>query len=309
MSDTQIDRDPGATHSVRPATVELGRLEARRALRAVPFWVGLAATGLYLLQVSGGPTWQSESYQMVGTVAFGPLCAGIFVAAVFSGSRDRAAELPLAEEAALDAPHRSAARLIGVLAHVAVVALIVATVAIATRVEGGFWIGDGDTRIDNAVHTLPELIQPILAAALAGAAGIAVGRSTRMRSATAIAGGVLWMLSSLVYWVWQSVPLRYVTVLQTQPVEVELPRGVLPTDMPGMQFSSPGEFQDAWRWVVVDAAMAAWHDVYLVALVLVCVGLAIRGRGGRVLGTVGALAAVGAVVAQVVVAPAMHLSG
>lgn len=309
MSDTQFDLGPGATRSLRPATVELGRLEARRALRAVPFWVGSAATGLYLLQVAGGPTWQSESYQMVGTVAFGPLYAGIFVSAVLAGSRDRAAELPLAEEAALDARHRSAARLVGVLTHVAVVALIVAITAIATRIEGGFWIGDGDTRIDDALHTPPELLQPILAAALAGTAGIAVGRATRLRSATAIAGGLLWMLSSLIYWVWQSVPLRYVTALQAQPIEVELPRGTLPTDMPGMQLSSPGEFQDAWRWVVVDAAMAAWHDVYLFALVLVCVGLALRGRSGRVLGSVGALAAAGAVVAQIVVAPAMHLAG
>jgi len=292
-----IEIGPGAPSTA--ATLELGRLEARRALRSVPFWVGLAATGLYFFQVTGGGNWQSETYQIAGSVAFGPACAGIFVAAVLAGSRDHAAELPLAEEAALDADRRAVAHLLGVLTHVAVLVLVVAALAIVTRIEGGFWIGDGASRIDDAVHSPAELLQPILAGAFAGALGVAIGRATRLRFAAAVTGGLVWLLGSLVYWAWQGVPLRYVTVLQVQPIEVDLPTGTAPSDMPGMQLSSPDQYQDAWRWVVVDQAMVAWHDVYLFALVLVAGGLAVRGRAGRVVGAIGALVAVGAVVLQI----------
>ena len=293
---------PLRTSAVAPstaATLELGRLEARRALRSVPFWVGLAATGLYFTQAGGGGEWQAQTYQLVGTVAFGPACAGIFVAAVMAASRDHVAELPLAEEAALGAERRAVAHLVGVLAHVLVLALVVAALVVVTRVEGGFWIGDGETRIDDALHTPAELLQPILAGAFAGALGVALGRATRLRLAAAVIGGLAWLLGSVVYWAWQGAPLRYLTALQVQPIEVDLPAGTLPADVPGLQLSAPDQYQEAWRWVVVDQAMAAWHDLYLFALVLVFGGLAVRGRAGRVAGSIGVLMAVGAVVMQI----------
>ena len=299
MTDTHVRSEIGPSAPSTAATLELGRLEARRALRSAPFWVGLAATGLYFVQVAGGASWQSETYQIAGSVAFGPACAGIFVAAVLAGSRDHASELPLAEEAALDADRRAVAHLLGVLAHVMVVVLVVAALAVVTRTEGGFWVGDGDSRIDDAVHSPAELLQPVLAAAFAGALGVAIGRATRLRIAAAITGGLAWLLGSLVYWAWQGTPLRYVTVLQVQPIEVDLPAGTTPADLPGVQLSAPGQYQDAWRWVVVDQAMVAWHDVYLLALVLVAGGLAARGRVGRAVGAIGALLAVGAVVLQI----------
>ncbi len=303
MTDTRRPLEPAASGpSAAPstaATLELGRIEARRALRSLPFWAGLAATGLYLVRLTGGGEWQAESYQIAGAVAFGPACAGIFVAAVMSASRDQAAELPLAEEAALGAERRAVAHLLGVLAHVLVLALTVTALALVTRVQGGFWIGDAESRIDDALHSPVELLQPVLAAAFAGALGVAVGRATRLRLAAAVTGGLAWMLGSVIYWVWQSVPLRYVTALQTQPIEIDLPAGTTPADMPGLQLSAPDRYQDAWRWVVVDHTMAAWHDVYLLALVMVCSGLAVRGRTGRAVGAIGALVAIGAVVMQV----------
>ena len=281
------------------ATIELGRLEARRALRSVPFWVGLAATGLYFTQATGGGEWQAQTYQLVGTVAFGPVCAGIFIAAVMAASRDHVAELPLAEEAALGADRRAVAHLVGVLAHVLVLVLVVAALAVVTRVEGGLWIGDAETRIDDALHSPAELLQPILAGAFAGALGVAIGRATRLRVAAAVTGGLVWLLGSVVYWAWQGAPLRYLTALQAQPIEVDLPPGTLPADVPGLQLSAPDQYQEVWRWVVVDQAMAAWHDLYLVALVIVFGGLAVRGRTGRAVAAIGGLLAIGAVVLQI----------
>jgi hypothetical protein len=100
MSDAlMIGHEVDAAPPSRAAVLELGRLEAGRSLRSVPFWLGLAATGLYFLNGADGPAWQSETYQLTGSVAFGPVCAGIFVAAVLAGSRDRAAEVALAEVA------------------------------------------------------------------------------------------------------------------------------------------------------------------------------------------------------------------
>jgi len=304
-----IGNDVDAAPPSRAAVRELGRIEAGRALRSAPFWLGLAATGLYFLNGADGPAWQSETYQLTGSVAFGPVCAGIFVAAVLAGSRDRATEVGLAEESPLDEGHRAAARLLGMLAQVAIVALVATAVAVITRVEGGFWIGNGSSRIDDAVHSWPELVQPVLAAAFAGASGIAIGRAVRVRTAVAVGGGLVWLLGSVVYWVWQNVPMRYVAVLQVQPIEVELPVGVDPSDLPGAQFSAPGEFQDAYRMVVVDQAMAAWHDLYLASLVLVCVALAVRGRWGRSLGVIGAIGAVVAVVLQIDSVPVVQIGG
>ncbi len=308
MSDLLIGADVDGARPSLAATVELGRIEARRALRSAPFWIGLATTCLYLRDGVSDQGWQSSAYQIVGSAAFGPVCAGIMVAAVLAGSRDRAAEIPLSQEAPLDAGQRAAARLLGVLAQVGVVALVALAVPVVSRIEGGFWMGDGASRIDDAVHSVPELLQPVLAAALAGAGGVAIGRVARARAAVAVAGGLAWLLGSLVYWVWQAPPVRYVALLQAQPIEVPLPSAVYPSDL-GLDgpFSAPGEYQDTYRMVVADHAMAAWHDVFLLGLVLVCVGVAVRGRAGRVLGVLGALGAVAAVVVQARIAPVAPL--
>ncbi|MHB1137345.1 MAG: hypothetical protein ACYC2O_00210 [Microthrixaceae bacterium] len=118
MSELLIGAEVDAAPPSRGATLELGRIEARRALRSVPFWVGLAATLLYLGEGASDQGWQSGAYQIVGSAAFGPVCAGIFVSAVLAGSRDRAAVLPMAEEAALGEGQRAVARLLGVVAQV-----------------------------------------------------------------------------------------------------------------------------------------------------------------------------------------------
>ena len=67
--------------------------------------------------------------------------------------------------------------------------------------------------------------------------------------------------------------------------------------------SAPGEFQDYWARLVVSPAMAAWHDVYLVALTLLAVAVAVPGRTRRWLLVAGALLAVVAVLMQRVVTP------
>jgi hypothetical protein len=100
--------------------------------------------------------------------------------------------------------------------------------------------------------------------------------------------------------------MRYVTPIQTQPIEVPIgPASLDPLTLPaGWLLSSPGQYEPDWARVIVHVPMAAWHDVYLIGLALLGAGFAIRRRRGRWLVAAGALAVLVGIVAQALVAPA-----
>ena len=285
------------------AVWSLAKLEAARNLRGAPLWIGLL--GCALATRTMADEWQSGVYSLFPTW-FIPLAIGIFVSGVRSGGRDRHVSAPpLAEEAALGPASRATARLLGLLPLVAIGAVLVAMVALGIRVEGGHWVGDEPGRTDEAVQTVPEILQPVVLLVLAAAAGVAAGRAVRRRTPVLVLGVVLWFLFGMVTWAWEAVPVRYVTPVQTQPIEQTIgSAGADPDAFPDhWLLSAPDEYDREWDRVIVHQPMAAWHDVYLVGLALAAAGFAVRGRGGRRALVAGVLVATLGVGAQAAVAP------
>lgn len=289
----------GVPRSRRAPVLALAHLEAGRLLRHPAPWSGLGLTVLAGWDASRSE-WSGAAY--TGTAAsVAPMMLGISLAAVASAGRGL---VPVADDAPMGDAQQSAARLLGGVVLVGLVAVVVAVVSTGLRLGGGLGLGDEPGRTEHASHTLPELAQPVLLAAVAVCAGALAVRVLRHRLAASLVLALAWFLV-WVYWLWQGPVVRYLALLQVQPVPVEVgPPGVDPTTFPSSWLlSAPGEHQDHWARLVVSPSLAAWHDVYLLGLVVALAALVVGGRtrGWWVAGGL-ALAAVG-VVAQAVVAP------
>ena len=91
-----------------------------------------------------------------------PMTMGVYVAGVRSGNRDRShGRPPLAEEAPLDGDARAMARLASLCVPVAMIALLMTVIGVASRIEGGYRLGHGQFWTDSAVHSVFELAQPV----------------------------------------------------------------------------------------------------------------------------------------------------
>jgi hypothetical protein len=288
----------------RERTLALAAVEARRTLRSPWLWAGAAGT-LALLALIDDPGYQSGSYTLA-TSAFSALALGAFVHAVHAGGRDRAGlDEPVAPAAVMDGDERAAGRLLGLWPVAAVGLLAALALGIGERIEGGYWVGEGLWRTDAQVHSVLELSQAPALVLFAAAAGLAAGRAARRRGLVSVLGAVAAAAFGFISWAWQWVPARYVTLVQTQPIEIDLAPGYAVGDTPdGWLLAAPNEFDATWRRVVVHEAMAGWHSAYLVGLAVLLAGLAVRGRLGARLVGAGGLVAVAGVVAQLVVAPA-----
>lgn len=282
----------------------LARLEARRALRGSAFWIGLAVS-VWMAYMSRGLDWQGAAYGEF-VLGSGPLAAGIFVAGVIAGSRDRGRDecSVLAEEAALDDPDRAIARLLGLVPLVAIGSVLVVAVAIGIRIEGGLWVGEEPGRTDSAVHGVAEVLLPILLLVLGACAGVAAGRTFRRRVPVIVVGLIVWFLLIGAFWVWQWVPAVYVVPTQIQPIEVAIAGDATDASaLPGDWLLAYGEDDGEWRRILVHEPLTAWHDVYLVGLATLAVGIAVRSRTGRRLMVVGAVVAGLGIAGQAVVMP------
>ncbi len=283
--------------------IALARLEARRSLRSVWLWIGVAAATWFVLATGEG-NWESDTYQRLQSASM-PIALAILVIGLNAGGRDRHGDRPpLAEDAVLDADARAAARLVGMAAPCAIGALWAAVVFVNVRVQGGLWIGDEPGRTDSAVYTWPEMIQPVLLFAVAATVGVALGRACRYR-VPLVVGALGFSLFGLVSWAFQAAPMLYLTPIQTQPIEQHIgPASLDPQTVPAdWLLSRPDQYDFEWARVVVHVPMAAWHDVYLLGIALLGAGFAVRQRFGRRLIVVGGIAVVAGLVAQVAVAP------
>lgn len=281
----------------------LAALEARRNVRSVWLWVGIAVSALMGRQV-GTTDWQAGTYQGL-QAACTAVAFGILVIGLGAGGRDHYGERPpLAEEAAIGPDARATARLLGLWPAWAVGSLWAVIVFVAVRIEGGLWVGDEPGRTDSAVYTLPEMLQPLLLFAFAGAAGVAIGRACRYRVPVAI-GALAFSVFGLIAWAFQSPPMRYVTPIQTQPFQQHIgPASLDPLTLPpDWLLSAPAQFETDWARVIVHQPTAAGHDVYLLGLTVLCAGLAVRATLGRRLIALGIVCAIGGIVAQVALAP------
>ena len=282
----------------------LATIEARRYLRRLSMWIGLAGTIAFMVLLSPNDSWSGQTYVNVVPLSFLPLTIGVFIAASRIGGTDRAASpAGLAEGAPLGAEQRNLARLAGLVVPVTLSILVVVGIAIVSRIEGGFWIGEWPRRTDSALHSFVELMQPPLVIAVAGASGVGLGRTFRRLAPSMIAGSILWFLAFAFSWAWNNPGLHLVALVQTQPMPIDLPANTDPSLLPAGWFvTTPNEY-DGWQRDWVHLPTVVWHNVYLLGLALVWSGLAIREtRGGRLaLGGLGV--AVGGVAAQLIVSP------
>ncbi|MFC7492798.1 MULTISPECIES: hypothetical protein [unclassified Nocardioides] len=282
------------------ATYELARLEARRAVRHPAPWLGLALS-LVMGWSTWDETWSGQRYTgLVASVT--PLLLGISLASVAAFGREL---VPVAEAAPVGRPDRSAARLLAGLPLVGLALALVAAVAVWLRSIGGVPLGDEPGRTIHAHHTLPELLQLVLLACVAVALGAAAVHLLRQRLAASIVLAVVWFLAGATYWIFNGPVLRWLAIVQVQPAYVDIgPPQTDPATFPSSWLlTGPGVYQDHWARVVVSPAMAMWHNVYLVGLVLLAVGVAAPGRARWPLLVSGAVVAVAGVALQQVVAP------
>ena len=297
------------TSSANHVSVSLRTLitiEAQRYFRRWTIWIALALTILFMARLGPIPddSWSGQTYENTVPLSFLPLTIGVFIAALRTGGRDRSANpAGLAEGAPIDGDQRAIARLAGLVAPVALGILTVIGIAIVSRIEGGFWIGDAPRRTDAALHSFIELMQPPLIIAVAGASGVALGRTFRRLAPSLIIGSILWFLAFGFYWVWNNAGLHAVAAVQTQPMRVNLPISTKIYELPTSWLLSAPDQYNSWQREWVHLPTVAWHNVYLLGVVLIWSGLAIREtRGGRV--ALGGLAvAFAGVGAQLIISP------
>jgi hypothetical protein len=282
----------------RRAIVELARLEARRHLTGAALWLGVLGL-VYFGLGSRWIDWQAGVYEAFPR-NFLPLVVATFVAGVRAGGRDRHADLPpLAEETPLDDDARAVGRLLGMAPFVAVTALLVVGIESGIRIEGGHWMGNPPGRTDTAVHTVAELLQPMAMVLLAAAAGIAAGRTFRQRLPITALGLILAFIMGMVWWLFQVIPLAYVTLIQTQPVRQFAGWSAAGTrTFPDDWLLAYDDYEHVWTHVYVDQPMIAGHVVYLLGWAAVCTGGSVRGRLGRKWLWIGAATVVLGVVVQ-----------
>lgn len=280
---------------------QLALIEARRGLRRTSIWVGLILT----VVIIAGPTtanWAGGSYTEKLPQSFMPIVLGTFIAAFRTGRRDSRREV--SESAPLGADDRALARLGALVLPLAGTVLITVGFAVASRIEGGFWLGDHPRRTDTALHPISELLEPALVVAFVGALGISIGRAQARRSvALAVIAGAALFTMFPVYWLWNGAPVHMVTPVQTQPLTIELDAGTDLDLLPADWYVEVPDWRDGPIRQIIHPPTILGHDLYLVGLTALAVGAAVRQGRGRRIALVGAVAALAGIATQVIVSP------
>ena len=279
----------------------LAVVEVRRQLRRPVIWIGFVLT--IVISVGSTTDWSGGSYDE-RILGFQPLVLAALFCGYATSSRDQ--RQVLAEDAPLGSNDRTIAHLVSVTVPVVISVVFVIGIAVVSRIEGGFWIGDEPRRTDSALHSVLELFQPPLLVALAGTFGVAAGRASRGRAiAIMTVGTVIWFLSFPASWVVNSPPVHTVALVQSQPMAIDLEPGVSPEQLPDSWLAiAPGEFGGVWKRVLVHQPTIAGHNLYLLGLIAVAAGASIRTRTGRRLVIAGAVLVLGGIIIQLALMPA-----
>ena len=301
MSTTTV-RPVSAGSAPASVTRALVVTETRRMLRNPVPWACLALTIWAMWTVRPEPgEWPGSSYEgMLPAVAL--LLFGISVAVAVPFHRARHDVAPAAP---VPEARRTLARLVAALPFVAVTAAYAVLVAWRERDLGGLWLGMEPGRTTEAFHTTAELSQFVALGVLAVALGAALGRRVSRLVALVPALFVLWFVVS-VYWLFGGPDVTPYSVIQVQPVH--LPAGTPTTDpllLPSdwLLVGAPHTTGGGWERQWVSEALAWWHDVWLLGLAALLLGVAWPRSGRRALLAVGAVLAVVGVVGQHVVIP------
>ena len=284
----------------KPSVRELARIETIRSLRRASIWIGFVLTIASLSITS--VDWSSGSYTEHLPQGFMPIVLGTLIASFRMGRRD--AEHDVSEAAPIDIDQRTLARLYSIAVPTALTMVLVVGLAVGSRIEGGFWLGDGVRRTDTALHTPGELIQMPLVVALVGVLGIALGRSRPKRAMVGvIVAGALVFTMFPGYWIWNIPPAHVVAPVQKQPLYIDLEPGTTIEATPADWFVDEPNSGEVPVRELVHQPTALAHDVYLLGLIVLVAGFALRGRRGRWAKLGGAALAVGGVLIQLLVSP------
>ena len=203
----------------------------------------------------------------------------------------------------MDRDDRRAARLLGLAMPVGLAFVTTLAIAVVTRVEGGFWMGDGLRRTDSALHTPLELLQPSLVVALAGALGVVTGSTFRRPMIAILAGALAWFILFPAYWIWNSPPLNAIVPLQIMPLRVDLPDvSSLSETPPDWHVVYPDEYNTEYARDLVHIPTVLYHNLFVVGLLMV-VGSAVGRSRSRTVKRGGIALAILGVVAQLAVSP------
>ncbi len=293
-----IPRLPVGTTGVSPRALAV--VEVRRQLHRPIIWIGFVLTIVKL--ATDSTNWSGGNYADK-VIGFMPLVLAALFCGYATSSRDQ--RQMLVEDAPLGPNDRTFARLVSVTVPVVMSIMIVIGIAIVSRIEGGFWIGDEPRRTDIALHSILELFQPPLFVALAGTFGVAAGRASRSRAIAIMTFGTLvWFLSFPGYWVMNSPPVHVLALAQIQPLSIRLEPGVIPEQFPSSWLvEAPDEFSGVWQRQLVHQPTIAGHYLYLLGLIAVAVGASIRTRTGRRLAISGAVLVLGGIIIQLALMP------
>ena len=296
---------PVVRHRARAARAvlwALAGLEARRMLRHPLLWIGVALSGAMVWTTAPEPgEWAGAAYEQMMLVSL-PLMFAISVVVATSFHRER---VPLAPAVPVGEDRRTVARLVATVPLVLMVVLFTSAVAVRERRIGGLWLGVEPGRTTEALHTVGELSQHVALAMLAVAVGGALGRRVSRLLSMVPLLCVLWFLVS-VYWLFSDPRVTPFSVLQVQPVKVEVgPATTDPLTFPGhWLLEGPGDYSTVWSRVFVSDALGWWHTAWLLGLTVTILAATVpAGRARRLLLLAGPVLAVVGVVAQVRVIP------
>lgn len=292
-----------ATAASAPAMVTRALVvtEARRMLRNPVPWACLALTIWAMWTVTPEPgEWPGASYEGI-IPAVAPFLFGISVAASLPFHRARHDVAPAAP---VSEARRTLARLLAALPFVVVALAYAVLVAWRERDLGGLWIGMEPGRTTEALHTTAELAQLVALALVAVALGAALGRRMSRLVALVPALFVLWFVVS-VYWLFGQAALTPYSMIQVQPLNITVgPSSADPLSFPSdwLLVGSP-HTSEGWQRQWVSEALEWWHDVWLLGVAALLLGVAWPRSGRRALLAVGTVLAVAGVVGQHVVIP------
>lgn len=281
---------------------QLAMIEARRYAMRASVWIGWAAT--VLAAARSHPDWPGGSYETVLPLSFSGMVLGVYIAGARTGRLDVDTDLPpLAEEAAMDRQDRRAARLLGLVMPVGLTLVTTIGIAVVSRIEGGFWMGEVPRRTDSALHTPLELLQPALVVALAGALGVVTGSTFRRPLIAVLAGAFAWFVLFPAYWIWNIPPFNAIVPMQVMPLRVDLPDvSASRSTPPDWYVEYPTEYNADYVRDLVHQPTVLFHNVFLVGLIMV-VGAAVGRRQQSVVRRTGIAIALFGVVAQLAVSP------
>lgn len=301
MSTTTVHR-PAEAAGTTGARVSrsLVLAEARRMLRNPVPWVCLAATvwAMWTVVPESGE-WPGSSYEAVTPSAV-PMLFGISVAVAVPFHRARHDVAPAAP---VSEAQRALARLLAAVPFLAAATGYAVLVAWRERDLGGMWLGMEPGRTTEAFHTPAELSQFVVLALVAVALGAALGRRMSRLVALVPALFVVWFVV-MTYWLFGHPAITPFSVMQVQPIHLTVGTATAdPLSFPSDWLLVGAPHSHGWERQWVSEALAWWHDVWLLGLAALLLGVAWPRPGRRVLLAAGAVLAVAGIVGQHAVIP------